>query len=173
MDALSEQILLTAGKMFHQIGIRNVSIDEICSELRISKKTFYSHFPQKEDLVDAIISYEKQKNRDRFEKNLKNKNAIDSLIFIVRELKKSADCTPHALWYDIQKYYPRVFEKHETIKHKAIKIGFEQNIRQGIEEGYYRDDLDIELTSLFHTIQMKTTFELMEHSPIKYSKKGY
>ena len=171
MDALSEQILLTAGKMFHQIGIRNVSIDEICSELRISKKTFYSHFPQKEDLVDAIISYEKQKNRDRFEKNLKNKNAIDSLIFIVRELKKSADCTPHALWYDIQKYYPRVFEKHETIKHKAIKIGFEQNIRQGIEEGYYRDDLDIELTSLFHTIQMKTTFELMEHSPIKYSNK--
>lgn len=171
MDAQSEQILLTAGKLFHQIGIRNVSIDEICSELRISKKTFYSHFQQKEDLVDAIVSYEKQKNIDKFEKNLKNKNAIDSLIFIVRELKKSADCAPITLWYDIQKYYPKVFEKHENKKHEAIKIGFEQNIKQGIEEGYYRTDLDIELTSLFHAVQMKTTFELMEHSPNKYSKK--
>lgn len=171
MDAQSEQILFTAGKLFHQIGIRNVSIDEICSELRISKKTFYSHFPQKEDLVDAIVSFEKQKNIDRFEKHLKNKNAIDSLIFIVRELKKSADCAPQALWYDIQKYYPRVFEKHEKIKHETIKIGFEENLKQGIEEGYYRDDLDVELSSIFHTIQMKATFELMENSPMKYSKK--
>lgn len=171
MDEQREQIILTASKMFHQNGIRNVSIDEICSELRISKKTFYTHFSQKQDLVEATINHNKHIHIEKFEKNIRNKNAIDALIYIVREIKKSADCEPHALWYDIQKYYPKIYEKHEAERSESIKLGFEQNLQQGIEEGYYRKNLDIELVSLFHTVQMKASFQLMEQSPKKYSKK--
>jgi AcrR family transcriptional regulator len=171
MDQQREQIIQIAVRMFHQFGIRNVSINEICSDLHISKKTFYMHFAQKQDLVDAVITYEKQIGIEKFSKGLKNKNAIDALIFIVREIKKNVDCTPQALWYDIEKYYPQVFEKHNQQKIETIKIGFEQNLRQGIEEGFYRDDLDVELTSYFHSIQLKTTFEMMEESSKKYSKK--
>ncbi len=171
MDSQQELIVQTAGKMFYQLGIRNVSIDEICAELRISKKTFYSHFPQKEDLVEAVITFEKQSNYDKFHKNLKNKNAIDALIYIVREIKKQNDCQPHALWYDVKKYYPKVFDKFDAEKKYAIKNGFEYNLRQGIIEGYYREDLDIEMISTFHTIQLKTTFEQMEQTHKKFSKK--
>ena len=57
------------------------------------------------------------------------------------------------------------------MKIEAIKIGFEHNLIQGIEEGYYRKDLDIELASFFHSVQMKTTFELMQENQKKYSKK--
>jgi len=171
MDSQQELILQTAGKMFHQLGIRNVSIDEICSELRISKKTFYSHFQQKEDLVEAFINYEKIQHFDKFAKNLKNKNAIDSLIFIVREIKKQSDCQPHVLWYDLEKFYPKVYERVSSQRNHSIKTGFEENLKQGIEEGYYREDLDIELISDFHTIQLKNTFEMMEKSQKKYTKK--
>lgn len=97
MDQLQESILQTAARMFHQKGIRNVSIDEICSELRISKKTFYTHFQQKEELVDAVLIYSKSKELEKFSKNLHGKNAIDALIYIVKEIKKtrrlSATCT--------------------------------------------------------------------------------
>lgn len=171
MDYQYEQIIQTATKMFHQFGIRNVSITEICSELRISKKTFYIHFAQKQDLVDAIISYEKNINAEKFIKGIKNKNAIDALVYIVREIKKNVDCAPQALWYDVEKYYPQVYEKYNQEKLETIRNGFEQNLIQGIEEGYYRTDLDIELTSYFHSIQLKTTFEMMEQSTRKYSKK--
>lgn len=171
MDPQYEQIVQTAGKLFQTNGIRNVSVDEVCAELRISKKTFYIHFSQKEDLVDAVITFENRNHLEKFVKNIKNKNAIDALIFIVREIKKNADCQPHVLWHDMAKYYPKVFEKHNNLKSHAIKMGFEQNLQQGITEGYYRKDLDVELLSLFHTIQIKNTFELMEQSPKKYSKK--
>lgn len=166
-----ELIIQTANNMFHQSGIRNVSIDDICSELRISKKTFYTHFQQKEELVDAVLTYDKSKYLEKFIKSLTGKNAIDALIFIVKEIKKATDCEPQALWYDVQKFYPKVFEKHEKEKSERIKMGFEHNLKQGILEGYYRDDLDVELISLFHTVQMKATFELMEQSPKKYSKR--
>lgn len=171
MDSVSEQITSTAFKLFLQRGIRNVTIDEICSELHISKKTFYSHFPQKEDLVAAIITSEEKQNYEKTIKNLKNKNAIDALIYIVKEIKKNIDCQPFMLWHDVAKYYPKVFETFQNKRKDKIKDGFEQNLMQGIAEGYYRDDLDIELTSLFHMVQIKNSFEMMEQSPKKYTKK--
>ncbi len=171
MNTLKQNITQTASKLFHRSGVRNISIDEVCSELRISKKTFYQHFQQKEDLIGAVIEENKQQHFEKFEKNLRNKNAIDSLIFIIKELKKNSDCEPHQLWFDIQKYYPKVFEKYEIMKLEAIRIGFEQNLIQGIEEGYYRKDLDIELASFFHSVQMKTTFEMMQENQKKYAKK--
>lgn len=171
MDTVSDQIIEIATKLFQQRGIRNVTIDEVCAELRISKKTFYSHFAQKEDLVESVIMADQNQNLDKTIKNLKNKNAIDSLIYIVKELKKNSECQPYMLWYDVQKYYPKIFEKFVNLRNELVKNGFEKNILQGIAEGYYREDLDIELTSLFHMIQIKNSFELMEQSAKKYSKK--
>ncbi len=171
MNSLKQNIIQTASKLFHRSGVRNITIDEVCNELRISKKTFYQHFQQKEDLIGAVIDENKQQHFEKFEKNLRNKNAIDSLIFIIKELKRNSECEPHQLWFDIQKYYPKVFDKYESMKIEAIKAGFEMNLRQGIEEGYYRKNLDIELASFFHSVQMRTTFEMMQENQKKYSKK--
>lgn len=171
MDQQQEIIIQTATRMFHQSGIRNISIDEICSELRISKKTFYTHFQQKEELVDAVLSFDKTKHLEKFERNLSGKNAIDALIYTVKEIKKNSDCQPHALWFDVQKFYPKVFEKHDKEKRERIRTSFEINLKQGMEEGYYRKDLDVELISLFHTVQMKASFEIMEQSSRKYTKR--
>lgn len=171
MDEQRELILQTASRMFLLSGVRNVSIDEVCSELRISKKTFYIHFAQKEDLVEAVINYDGTKRMEKYEKNLKGKNAIDALIFIIKEIRKDADCTPHLLWNDVQKFYPKVFERHSSEKMNAIRLGFEHNLAQGIREGYYRDDLDVELVSLFHAVQIKHSFEEMKQVNVKYTKK--
>jgi AcrR family transcriptional regulator len=171
MENQNEIIVQTATRLFEQYGIRSVSIDNICNELRISKKTFYIHFPQKEDLIDAVLTYQKKINFEKFDKLLKNKNAIDSLIQIIIEVKKSVDSEIHRMCYDLEKYYPKVNEKHHKQNMENIRLGFELNLRQGISEGYYREDLDIELISLFHSIQIKNTFELMQQSNKKYTKK--
>jgi hypothetical protein len=74
-------------------------------------------------------------------------------------------------WHDLKKYYPALFKKYDKIKADEIEIGFEMNIRQGIKEGYYRDDLDVELLSFFHSVQMKNTFEIMMQHQKKFSVK--
>lgn len=171
METNKENIIQTASRLFHKSGVRNVTIDEVCSELRISKKTLYLHFKNKEELIAAVIEDVKKQNFDKFERNLVNKNAIDSLIFIVKELKKHADCEPHQLWFDIQKYYPKVFDKHEKEHMETIRLGFTKNLVQGIAEGYYRADLDIEMATYYHAMHMRNTFELMQENERKFSKK--
>ncbi|MDD5185667.1 MAG: TetR/AcrR family transcriptional regulator [Paludibacter sp.] len=171
MESQQELIINTAGRLFDQFGIRSVSIDNVCNELHISKKTFYTYFLQKEDLVDAVLSNQKKNNNEKYEKMFKNKNAIDSLILIIKEIKKNAECESQTMIYDLEKYYPKVFEKHMAQNSEVIRLGFQQNLKQGIEEGYYRDDLDVELISLFHSIQIRNTFDMMQQANKKYSKK--
>ena len=171
MDILQENIILVSSRMFEQFGIRSVSIDNVCKELQISKKTFYTLFPQKEDLVDSVLTFQNKNNCDKFNKLFKNKNSIDSLILIIKEIKRNIESVSQTMFFDLEKYYPRVFEKHMLKNNEEIRLGFEINLRQGIAEGYYRADLDIELISLFHSLQIKNTFELMQQSPKKYPKK--
>jgi len=171
MDTTKENIIQAASRLFHKSGVRNITIDDVCSELRISKKTLYLHFKNKEDLISAVIEDVNRQNFEKFDKNLVNKNAIDSLIYIVKELKKHADCEPHQFWFDVQKYYPKVFEKNEKSQMEVIRLGFGSNLKQGIEEGYYRADLDIEMATFYHSMHMRNTFELMQENERKFSKK--
>ena len=171
MDTLQENIISVSSRLFEQFGIRSVSIDNVCKELLISKKTFYTLFPQKEDLVDSVLTFQNKNNCDKFSKLFKNKNSIDSLILIIKEIKRNIESVSQTMFFDLEKYYPRIFEKHMLKNNEEIRLGFEINLRQGIAEGYYREDLDIELISLFHSLQIKNTFELMQQSPKKFPKK--
>lgn len=171
MESIKENIIQVAATQFHQVGIRNVSIDDVCAELRISKKTFYQYFDKKEELIDAVIAYEQEQHMAKMHKSIRDKNAIEVFIFTIKEIKKSAECTPFMLWHDLKKYYPALHQKYDQIKTERIQSAFGENIRQGIEEGYYRDNLDIELISFFHSIQIRNIFETMMQSQKKYSAK--
>ena len=171
MESQQEIIVSTASRLFDQFGIRSVSIDNVCNELRISKKTFYNYFPQKEDLVEAVLLYQRKIQHDKFEKLFKNKNAIDSLLLSIKEIRKNAGHESTAMCNDLEKYYPKVNEKYEQTERQTMRDGFERFLRQGIEEGYFRDDLDVELIAFFHSLQVKNTLDQMSLDPKKYSKK--
>lgn len=171
MEELKVNIVQTAMQLFRQLGIRNVSIDNVCNELRISKKTFYTCFGSKEDLVEAVILMETETQMHRFQKAVKDKNAIETFIFTIKEIKRVHENEPFLFWHDLQKYYPALYRKYDAIKTEIMRKGFEENIRQGIREGFYRENLDVELLSFFHSIQMKNTFEIMMQSSEKFSSK--
>ena len=166
MYQLSQHIIQSAYSKFMQFGIRSVSIDDICNELRISKKTFYRIFSKKEDLVEATIGFQVSFLAEKFEKMYRHKNAIDALIVIIKEVKKHShpDCT--AYYYDLEKYYPSIFNRLKERKSEWIRLSFEKNLRQGIEEGFYRQDLDIELSSMFHAVQLNNSYkDILNHHP--------
>lgn len=171
MENIKINIIQAASVQFYQVGIRNVSIDDVCAGLRISKKTFYQYFNKKEDLIDAVIAYGQEEHMEKVHKCIKDKNAIEVFIFMIKEIKKTSECAPFMFWHDLKKYYPALFQKYDQYKNEQIKTAFEENILQGIKEGYYRDNLDIELVSFFHSVQIKSTFETMMQSQKKYTLK--
>ena len=49
-----EEIVRTAERLFSRFGAKRVTVEEICSEARVSKMTFYKYFANKVELVRVI-----------------------------------------------------------------------------------------------------------------------
>ena len=52
---IREKIIELAMEKMKQVGIKSISIDDLCHEIGISKKTFYVYFDAKDDLVAAML----------------------------------------------------------------------------------------------------------------------
>jgi AcrR family transcriptional regulator len=50
-----DRILKVADRLFYRQGLRAVGVDALASELGMSKKTLYRHFPSKDELVIAYL----------------------------------------------------------------------------------------------------------------------
>jgi AcrR family transcriptional regulator len=116
MDKLKKDILKTSSELFCKYGLKSVSIDDICSDLGISKKTFYNYFKQKSALVlDVLHSLHEQKDDITQEtKKLEedpSKNAIDRIMSIMQFFKSSKGKTHQSFFYDLTKYYPKIHEE--------------------------------------------------------------
>ena len=60
-----QRLLATATRIFYGEGIHSVGIDRIISEAKVTRATFYRHFPSKEDLVVAYLKTVDQAIRDQ------------------------------------------------------------------------------------------------------------
>jgi AcrR family transcriptional regulator len=49
------RLLTTASRIFYGEGIHSVGVDRIVAEAKVTRATFYRHFPGKEDLVLAYL----------------------------------------------------------------------------------------------------------------------
>ena len=51
---MREKIIQKSAELFLNLGFKSVTMDDIASEMGISKKTIYVHFPNKTKLVEAV-----------------------------------------------------------------------------------------------------------------------
>ena len=146
---LRSKILKTAGELFFKFGIRSVSIDDICNELHISKKTFYNVFKQKDELVVEMLNAMHQKKEKDYQSVLDSSvNVLDLLMQSFKKLRHHSVEKHLAFGYDLEKFYPELWhERQIMLKEMDLKY-MAQMLRTGIEQGMYREDLNIEATSL-------------------------
>ncbi|MFE3410539.1 TetR/AcrR family transcriptional regulator [Streptomyces mirabilis] len=63
-SAARERLLATAARLFYSEGIRAVGVDRVVAEAKVTRATFYRHFPSKEDLVGAYLHTEDHRIRE-------------------------------------------------------------------------------------------------------------
>ncbi|MDR2683921.1 MAG: TetR/AcrR family transcriptional regulator, partial [Prevotellaceae bacterium] len=119
---LRQQILASAKKLFLEFGIKRVSIDDICNDLHISKKTFYTVFKGKEEIIENILQCIRDEKGTQKLIDDKNENIIDLILTKTNMLKQKNDKKMFNFFYDMKKYYPKLFENHCTaVKKNALK----------------------------------------------------
>ncbi len=154
--AIRDDIVVFATQQMEQLGIRSVSVDDICHQFGMSKKTFYVHFETKDVLLQTIISKHEEKMAEELEYIVKKKTvlqAITSWHTIAQHAKKSSDQKPPLL-HDLQKYYPELFKEHERSVRRTMVRFLVRFLQKGIDEQIFRSEIDVEMTaSLFVDMQ--------------------
>jgi len=156
MDEKFEKIISESAHLFARYGIRNLSMDDICRDLGISKKTLYQYVENKADLIKAILSRLKHESlKAEHQQALAGMNAIDQLLTSSRIICANMKQFNPALTFELKKYYPAIFNEFYQAKKESIYHAIVTNIRQGIEEGLYRGDLDVELVARLYVQKLE------------------
>jgi AcrR family transcriptional regulator len=148
MSEQKENILHTTWKMFFQYGIKSVTMDDIASNMGISKKTLYQYFPNKKELVRQACAWELNHPEFSFRsEKMKQLNALDQYFeffaFVNDKLQQRCD----SLDYDLKKYYPEFWKEFKETRMRKFYDELKINLEQGITEGFYRPEINIHFIS--------------------------
>ena len=173
MDEKQEIILRAAGELFKKFGIRNISMDDICRDQGISKKTLYQFVSNKNDLIEKIFDLNHQEESKKFIKKVKPaKTAIDQLLEVSKIVSENIKQFNPTITFELQKYYPQIFQKFIDTKRENIYKHTQINLIKGIEEGYFRPELDVEVTARFYVQKLEGmhTVEFLESVDFSFEK---
>lgn len=161
MEQEKLNILQKVYALYSRYGIKSITLDDIARELGLSKKTLYQYFTDKNELVTETFLYEKEHRMDCMGEIFSKKmNAIEETFAINRYVSDMMKDFNPAMEYDLKKYYPDIFEKRRD----AIIMNMYQrqldNLRRGIKEGLYRDDITPEYIARMFILRMVNVHEV-------------
>lgn len=145
LNAQFEPMLEQIKELFFEFGIKNLNMDEISRKLGMSKKTLYRFVKSKEDLISKLFEFEESKGlKLSTEIGNQDVNAIEKLfkvsLLVYEEMKRFNPM----IMFELRKYYEQLFNEFHTRKLAQISTSMQLNLKQGIEEGLYRADVNIE-----------------------------
>lgn len=151
-EPIREKIKLAADALFLEEGVREVSIDDICRVLCISKKTFYRHYPQKEDLIEDVLSMRASRRDAEFCQQNRGKSTVELIVSTFDMLGKKKNYEKERRdMSDVRKYYPETFSKFMAHKAEAAREKFIEGCECGKASGVVREDLDADTMLLLLT----------------------
>ncbi|MEE9348566.1 MAG: TetR/AcrR family transcriptional regulator [Flavobacteriaceae bacterium] len=145
---MQEKILHTASELFLNLGFKSVTMDDIASEIGISKKTIYTFYKTKTDLVKAsVLSVFDQVSLGIDSICSLDNNPIDELFkikeFVLNHLKHE-NSSPI---FQLKKYYPKFHYELQKKQFIVMNDCVQENIKRGIADGLFRENVDVDFTS--------------------------
>jgi TetR/AcrR family transcriptional regulator, cholesterol catabolism regulator len=170
---IKDKIVKGAEDLFMKYGFRSISMDDIARHLSVSKKTLYQHFADKEDIVTMTCHSHLDRNKKEFEEvRVAAKNAIEELAALSQCLKRNMEDMNPSVLYDLQKYHPKAWGVWMNHKNQHIRASVVRNLKQGIEEGHFRAEINPEIigTMRLELVQVAFNEDVFPREKFKLSE---
>lgn len=145
---MREKIIHKASDLFLTLGFKSVTMDDIASEMGISKKTIYVHFNNKTKLVEAVTFTLFENICDGIDCICeKANNPIEELydikMFVMHHLKNEK-ASPQ---YQLKKYYPPIHDQLKQKQFHKMQDSVSESVQKGIDTGVFRPNIDVDFIS--------------------------
>lgn len=145
---MKENILQKASALFIQHGFKSVTMDDLAEAMAISKKTLYTHFKNKNQLVQESTFYVFNQACSEMEE-IKNKAAhpIEELYSVKSAMLKYYHNEISSPLYQLQKYFPAIYAALKDEEYKQLLILVKSSLSLGVTTGLFRPNINIEFVS--------------------------
>ena len=148
VQVMKEKIVIKSTELFLNLGFKSVTMDDIATEMGISKKTIYVYYKNKTELVEAVTFhlfdticvgidaiFEKYTNPIE--------ELYDIKMYVMHHLKNEKT-SPQ---YQLKKYYTEIHDilrkKQFSKMHESVSL----SLKRGIETGVFRPSINIDFIS--------------------------
>lgn len=139
MDDQTKIIEQIEDKLFKE-GFYKTTMDDVASELGMSKKTIYKFFPSKDDLVMAIAKHFMNGMKKKIVPALNSdKNAIEKLSELINILAKASEKVSPKRMDEMRKYFPNLWNEIDKFRTQMMFGNITKVIDQGKKEGLFID----------------------------------
>jgi AcrR family transcriptional regulator len=170
MEELKEKIVSAAFDLFNRYGIRSVSMDDIARHLGISKKTIYTAFTDKDEIVTAVTEEHISQFRKEYDSIVSSsENAIEELAKFTVHLRRSMSELNPALLYDLSKYHRVAWQRWVDYKNGYIRNCIVANLKHGVDQGHFRKEIDVAILSAFRVESVQMAFDPQVFPPERFA----
>jgi AcrR family transcriptional regulator len=160
MDIKKKEILEQALRLFMRLGVKSMTMDDVATHLRISKKTLYEHFSDKNDLVEQVVAAVCKHHRNNIDAICaRGLNAIDENQEITKFIVAQIGGVHPSVQFDLQKYHPKAWAILDDTERTDIHRCVSSNLKKGVKEGLYREELDVEVITRLYIARMDATWD--------------
>tara|TARA_R110002050_G_scaffold226163_4_gene361992 strand:+ start:684 stop:1295 length:612 start_codon:yes stop_codon:yes gene_type:complete len=152
---MKEKIVQKATDLFLKIGFKSVTMDDIAAEMAISKKTIYTHFKNKTELVQECTCNLLHNITNGIDEICSlNQNPIEELYNIKKYVLGKIEDDKSSPHFQLQKYYPEISENLKASHFEKMMECTRTNLRRGIEQGLYRSNLNIDFIARLYFLSV-------------------
>jgi AcrR family transcriptional regulator len=145
--SVPRRIVSAARRYFFTHGFRNVTMDDLASDLGMSKKTLYAAFPSKDALLQAVLN-DKFRSVEADLQRLASDPSRDAL----KNLQRLLACLQHhtaeiqpPFVRDVRRAAPEMFRVIEQRRRGLIRRYFGKVFAEGRRRGVIRKDIRVDV----------------------------
>jgi len=147
-----QQLVKAAQDLFMRHGIRRVTVEEICSEARISKMTFYKYFKNKIELIKYLLNQINSEQMNAYRQIMdRNIPYVEKVKDMIQQKNEHTRMLSQEFINDLYKNpIPEIAEMIEDLKTEAINEVL-NDLKNARDRGDIRKNLKPELILHFIT----------------------
>ena len=155
---LRDQIIEKTTELFVHNGVKSMRMDDIASELGISKRTIYEQFSDRESLIEACARHFFEEKNAFHEKRVTEAHDIIEAFILLLEDWDEMMKTDMNFRKDLSRFYPAIHKKIHEENHRRGRERLKSSLQQAVDEGLFKPGLNLDFTVVALMASISTVF---------------
>ncbi|MBR6655937.1 MAG: TetR/AcrR family transcriptional regulator [Alistipes sp.] len=148
-----EKVIKRAAEMIAELGVKSLRVDDLASDLGISKRTLYEMFGDKEELLYHSIKEILQSEASAIKAKMTRAYSGIPSLFETFDAMMSGSAVRKRITENLAKFYPELYERVMTENREYGLATLREKLNHLVEEGLISEmvNIDLSITMFYYT----------------------